>query len=429
MKTTDDHGAPVRLAIAFVLILALVWLVVGIASAAEPESGGGRPNVLLILCDDCGYGDVTPALTPSLSAMANDSARFTDAYANSLCSPTRAALYTGRYAERSRIYTALGKHSAEGLPLSEVTLAEQLRAVGYHTGLVGKWHLGHNGAAARPWDQGYAEFFGGLAGAVEPFSHRRYEGPGPLGPLDWWRNATPLPTDNRYSVTAETQEAIGFIQRNAGQPWFLTLAYHAVHVPRRGPNGQTDYNGMLRAMDTGIGQVLAALDDTGQAGNTLVWFLSDNGGDPNNRNAGLKGAKGSLWEGGIRVQTYVRWPGRIPAGDRRGSEHAIDMMPTVLDILGVPAVHALDGVSLKGSLLGNTGTPYRRLFWSQGAGGNPPVAMRDNQWKLVRYPGQAPYLFNLAADRAERHNVAGANGARVTTMTQMINAWRTEVGR
>lgn len=384
-----------------------------------------RPNVLLILCDDCGYGDVTPALAPSLVDLANESARFTDGYANSLCSPTRAALYTGRYSERSRVYTALAWNSTGGLPSSEVTLAEQLKAVGYHTGLVGKWHLG----PVHPLDQGYDEFFGGLVGAVDPFTHRQYRGPGNYGPLDWYRNRTPQPADNRYSVTAETEESISFIQRNAGQPWFLTLAYHAIHEPRLGPDGRKDYNGMLRAMDAGVGQVLSALAATGQADNTIVWFLSDNGGYPNPRNGGLKGTKGTLWEGGIRVRTYVRWPGRIPSGDRHGVEHAIDMMPTVLDVLGVPATHALDGQSLKGSLLNNTGTPYARRFWSQGAGGNPPFAVRDNQWKLVRIPGQSPYLFNLATDRNETHNVAGSNGARVTSMTQMINAWRAQVGR
>ena len=419
-KTTDEHGAPLRLALAFTVVMALIWLAVGCAHAAE---SGTRPNVLLLICDDCGYGDVTLANTPSLTDLAAESARFTDGYANSLCSPTRAALYTGRYSERSRIYSALAWNSTDGMPLAEVTLAEQLKAVGYRTGLVGKWHLGHIGAAGRPLQQGYDEFFGSLFGAIDPFTHQMHTSAGLKG-VDWWRGDKLITDDPRYSVYADTDESIDFIKRSAGSPWFLTVAYHAVHAPRIGPDGREDYFGMLRAMDTGIGQILATLETTGQAENTLVWFISDNGGYPAGRNGGLKGVKGQLWEGGIRVQTYVRWPSRITPTTRGGVVHVVDAMPTVLDIVGVAPAHALDGQSLKGTLLNGTPVPYRRQFWSQGSN----FAVRDGQWKLVRQGG-TPWLFNLAVDRNEIRNVAGANGARVRSMTQMINTWRGAVER
>jgi arylsulfatase A-like enzyme len=418
-----------RLTITLSVLFGLLLLFT--VNLSKANASDSMPNIFLIVCDDCGYGDVTPSLAPSLNNLANESARFTDGYAYSLCSPTRAALYTGRYAERSKVYTAYAWNSTDGMPASEVTIAEQLKAVGYHTGLIGKWHLG-DGSDRHPLDQGYDEFFGGLSGAINPFTHRKNNAAGNFnGDLDWFRNRTPQPADNRYDVVAETEEAISFIQSNAHQPWFLTLAYHAIHEPRLGHNGQKDYNGMLKSMDTGIGRVLNTLDETGQANNTIVWFLSDNGGYPNPRNGGLKGAKGSLWEGGIRVRTYVRWPGQIQPGYRHGVENVIDFMPTMLDIVGVPSTHALDGKSLKVSLLNNTGTPYAKHFWSQNIN-NPITAMRDNQWKLVLIPGQTPYLFNLTNDPNEKTNVANANQAnrdRVQSMKQMITTWRNDVKR
>lgn len=404
------------------LIALLLCMLFSLPASAYAD--GGRPNVLFILCDDCGYGDLTPANTPSLSALANESVRFTDGYANAFCSPTRAAMYTGRYSERSRINSALAWNSMQGLPFSEVTLAEQLKAAGYHTGLVGKWHLGHLGQYSRgPLDQGYDEFFGSKAGAIDPFSHRMHTSAGLKG-VDWWRGDKLITDDPRYSVYADTDESIDFIKRSAGSPWFLTVAYHAVHAPRIGPSGTEDYFGMLRAMDTGIGQILDALDTTGQSANTLVWFISDNGGYPVGRNGGLKGVKGTLWEGGIRVQTYVRWPGRIAPAARGGVVHVVDAMPTIMDIVGVAPQKALDGQSLRGTLLSGSPVPYRRQLWSQGSN----FAVRDGQWKLVRQGG-TPWLFNLAADRNEKANKASSMPGKVSQLQVYINTWRQQVGR
>ena len=384
----------------------VLCLCTGAANAA-----GSRPNILLIIGDDVGYGDVSTQ-TPNLLYLANESARFETAYANPYCSPTRAATYTGRYAERAHVNYAFADTGNQRMAVSEVTLAKQLKAVGYHTGLVGKWHLSTYNDNILPY--GYNQQIGSRTGELNPFTYRTKH-----GLPDWWRGATHLGWGSEHTLYEEDNHAITFMH-DAPSPWFLTLAWHAIHEPRIAPDGTRDYVKYLKAMDAAIGHVMQYVPE-----NTIVWALvSDNGGYPNVRNAGLKGAKGTLWEGGVRVREYVRWPGHVSAGPRTGMSHVIDVMPTILDIAGVAPARALDGVSLKGALLEGTTVPERELFWSTGNS----FSYSNGRRKLVLVNG-TPYVFDLVADPRELRNIAGTNAAFVSAGRAKIAAWRAEVGR
>ncbi len=389
---------------------------------AASAHAAGQPNVLLIISDDMGYAEVGTANTPSLNQLANEGATFPNAYANSLCSPTRAALQTGRYSERSRVYTAYAENSTGGMAQSEVTLAEQFKAIGYSTALVGKWHLGRQDQFS-PNVQGYDYFYGSRHGQIHPFTHRTTKGQNTYH--DWWRNNSPL-VETGYTTTLVMHEAMRLIE-TLPQPWFITVSWHAVHAPRLGPDGKEDYFGMLRAMDQATGQVVRRVDDLGMKQNTVVWYVNDNGGYPNSRNAGLKGEKGTLWEGGIRVPQIVRWPGQIASGPRGGNAHVIDVLPTLMDFTGSTPAKKPDGISLAGPLLNNTRVPTRQLFWSKNVTA-PITAANDGRYKLV-LSGTERFLFDLQTDPRELRNIAASRPGKVSTMRAAITTWRQGVGR
>lgn len=379
-----------------------------------------QPNVLLIISDDMGFGELGTSNTPSLNQLANESANFTHAYAYQLCSPTRAALQTGRWAERSKVYTAYAWNSTGGMANREVTLAEQFKQLGYHTALVGKWHLGQQQAMS-PLAQGYDHHYGTRGGAIDQFTHR-VQGPNKdwKGPLDWWRDNTLL-DEPGYSTTLEANEAKRLIEA-LPEPWFITVAWHAMHEPRQAPDGKINYLGQLRAMDQATGQILLKVTS-----DTIVWFINDNGGYPNARNGGLKGQKGSLWEGGLRVPQLVRWPGHVAPGKRNGNVHVIDVLPTLMALVSSTPLKKPDGISLAPTLLNNAPVPQRPLFWSANVN-NPDTAVNDGRFKLVLVGG-TPYLFNLQNDWREQNNLAAVQSTRVQSLRNQIATWRTQVGR
>jgi len=395
---------------------------------AVPTFGETKPNIVVILADDLGYGEVgcqecKDIPTPHIDSIARNGVRFTDGYANHpVCSPSRAGLLTGRYQHRFGFEHNSGPedYASEkfGIPRNEPIIAERLKAAGYTTGMVGKWHVGFR-EGLRPVERGFDFFYGFLAGAhtylPERFGEKRYAG-------RLMRNGELVNNEKEYLTDAFAREAEGFIERSKDQPFFLYLAFNAVHAPleatdayeKRFPDiGNSDrrtYAGMSAAMDDAVGRVLAKLRQHKLENNTLVFFYSDNGGPTDkttSRNDPLRGLKGNMWEGGIRIPFMLQWPGELPAGELyREMVMGFDVHATALAAAGVPlpADKPLDGKNLIPYLLGkNKGVPHDRLFWRSG---DRKHAARVGNWKLILETGREPELYDLQKDIGETQNLA-----------------------
>ena len=357
------------------------------ANAAETK----KPNILFIVGDDMGYADVgfhgcKDIPTPHLDALAKSGVRFTSGYVSGpYCSPTRAGLLTGRY--QQKFGHEFNPGSVNGLPLTEKTIANRLKAVGYKTGLVGKWHLG-NQPEMHPQKRGFDEFFGFLAGA-----HNYFKWDGML------RGTEPV-TGDEYFTDAFGREACSYIERHKDKPWFLYLAFNAVHTPMQADDARlakfdsiTDktrrtYAAMMFAMDENIGRVRKKLAETGQEENTLVIFISDNGG-PNmpgvtvngSINEPLRGSKRTTLEGGIRVPFVVSWKSHVKPSVYHQPVIQLDVTATALDLAGADTKN-LDGVNLLPFISGEKkSAPHDALYWRFGE----QMAIRVGDYKLVRY--------------------------------------------
>ena len=462
-------------------LLAVLGLtsLVGFAALPAPSSGQTpeaveAPNIVVIMADDLGYGDISPydgwIDTPRLDRMAGEGMRFLDFHSSgNVCSPTRAGLMTGRYQQRAGIPGVLFANPArpshdDGIGAGEVILAEALRARGYATGVFGKWHLGYR-ARFNPVRHGFDEFRGFVSGNIDYHSHIDT-----MGRADWWRDDE-LSAEPGYATHLVTEHALRFIDRHRDRPFFLYLPHHAPHYPFQGPDDPADrtvggefdprgsvadrrraYRDMVREMDAGIGEVLDALEAHGIADRTLVWFFSDNGAAQWGSNGPLRGLKATDWEGGHRVPSIAVWPGRIPAGTETDQlASTLDVMPTLLSLVGSGgagtassrdgsassraeemALPPFDGVDLSPVLLRQETLAPRRLFW--GADGTfwNGAAVRDGPWKLVIYrhegtPGP-PMLFDLEEDLGEQEDLAAAHPDRVERLLAALEAWRTDVG-
>jgi arylsulfatase A-like enzyme len=404
----------------FTLLAALAT--VGSAAAAEPR----KPNILLIVSDDQGYGDIgvhgcKDIPTPHIDSIAKSGVRCTNGYVSGpYCSPTRAGLLTGRYQTRfGHEFNPGAKDDTPdiGLPLTEVTLADRLKAAGYKTGLVGKWHLGHSPKHV-PTSRGFEEFFGFLGGA------HLYAPPGKNGHRGIFRGTQEV-AEGGYLTDVFAREALAYLDRHAREPFFLYLAFNAVHGPMNPcerylkrfegikEEKRRTYATMLTAMDDAVGQVLQKLKDLGIADDTFVAFISDNGGpEPVNAsdNGPLNGGKATTWEGGVRVPFLVQWPnGKLPAGTTY--DHPViqlDLFPTVLAAAGVGAKSEKppDGVNLLPYLRGEAKeAPHAALYWRFGG----QMAVRAGDWKLVKAAaGGGRAGGGGAALRRERATVEGA---------------------
>ncbi|MBK6558347.1 MAG: sulfatase-like hydrolase/transferase [Comamonadaceae bacterium] len=414
-----------------------------------------RPNIIFIVADDLGFADLGcyggrdaefGPVSPVLDGLASKGLRFTQGYANSpVCSPTRFALMTGRYQYRLRgaaeepINSKSRGSTTLGLPPEHPTLPSLLRASGYRTALIGKWHLGYPPSFG-PLRSGYEEFFGPMAGGVDYFTHCDSR-----GQHDLWFGEEER-ADEGYLTDLITARSVDYIDRmadgaKAGTPFFLSLHYTAPHWPwetrddealaqevkdnlfhLHGGNIHT-YRRMVHHMDEGIGQVMAALQRHGLTDNTLVVFTSDNGGERFSDNWPLVGGKMDLTEGGIRVPWIAHWPAAIaPGGVSAQQCLTMDWSATMLDAAGAPAdaAYPLDGVSLLPVLKDPTSSFRRPLHWRMNHRGQR--ALRDGDWKYLRVDGH-DYLFNIPADERERANQAGREPARLAAMRAAWEAW------
>jgi arylsulfatase A-like enzyme len=424
------------------------------APASAQAHNDRRPNVVLIITDDVGYGDLgsygaPDVKTPHIDRLARDGVRLTDFYANgATCTPTRAGLISGRYQQRFGLEQPLGAQppadAERGLQPTGRSLPQLLKNNGYSTALIGKWHLGWKSEFS-PLAHGFDYFFGFKSGYVDYYQHTT----GPDAPLraDLFENDRPVEVPG-YMTDLITERSVRFIEQNAGRPFFLDVAYNAAHWPYQRPDQpstardnarhlgpfddptstRADYVAMLERADQGIGRILAALDKAGLRRDTIVIFTNDNGGEWLSRNAPLFHRKGSVWEGGIRVPAIIRWPGRIRAGRVSGQVGiTMDLTASILAATGtpVPPEARLEGINLLPILEGRAPEVERTLFWRV-TGARTQQAVRSGDWKLLLDGGRA-LLFNLRADVGERNDLIGQRSDIARRLRQLLAAWQEDV--
>jgi len=413
---------------------------------ALAQGTGGQPNILYIVADDLGWADVgfhgSEIKTPTLDALAAQGAEFEQFYVQPMCTPTRAALMTGRYPLRYGLQSfVILPEQTYGLPTDERLLPQVLRDAGYRTAIIGKWHLGHAKREFWPTQRGFDYQYGALIGEIDYYTHKVH------GITDWYRNGQRL-DEPGYVTTLIGQDAVRLVERHdRGKPLFLYLAFTAPHTPFQVPAAYSDryksisdpnrraYAGMVTAMDEQIGAVLRALEKRGMRENTLVVFHSDNGGVRTAAFAGeieTKGAlpasngpyrdgKGALYEGGTRAVAFATWPGKIRPGKVAGMMHVTDMLPTLAGRAGasLAGTKALDGMDQWATISTGAASPRTEVVYNvemfRGA-------VRQGDWKLVwRVPLPAKVeLFDIAHDPQEKNNVATENPEAVARLQARI---------
>ncbi len=471
-------------------ILALA-LSAGAIAAAEPVP---RPNVILIVIDDMGWADLGCYgskfhRSPQIDALAAQGTRFTSAYAACpVCSPSRAAIMTGKWPARLHLTDWLPGRGdlpaqrlarpkiLQELPLAEITLAEVFHSAGYATASIGKWHLGGEGFGPR--QQGFQVNVAGDAGGSPPGFFAPFVREGNKGKSRGRRLAgLEDAPDGSYLTDLLTDAAIHFIAQQQDRPFFLYLPHYTVHIPLqakqkfidkypaespfRGQQNSPVYAAMIESLDEGVGRILAKLDELKLADNTIVVFTSDNGGlatlegphTPATSNAPLREGKGFLYEGGVRVPLIVRWPAAIPA---KQVVHlpvcGIDLLPTLTELCGIPLAHETDGLSIAPLLIqarlaregqagrlpdksvprSRVGSWERPLFWHyphySNQGGKPGGAIREGEWKLIEfYDDGRRELYNVKSDSGESQNLASREPERARKLAEQLTAWRKQV--
>lgn len=453
MPASSEH-----LSIRLILLLACV--------AGGAPALAGQPNIVVILADDLGWNDVgyhgSEIRTPTLDNLASHGVVLEQFHSQPTCTPTRAALMTGKSPQRLGIYRQFAKNSTHGLPPEERTLADHLQGAGYQTWLVGKWHLGHARQAYHPNARGFDHFYGHVTGGIGYWDHVHGGG------LDWQRNGSTV-REAGYSTHLLADEAVSLIRaRDPDRPFFLYASFNAPHLPNEAPDASvaayadlTEPNRRLHAamvteLDTAIGRIVAAVEQDGELANTLIWFMSDNGGL--NRDAGLGGfvalaerldawfdgpvpitflefirtnaldggsdnrplrfGKGSIYEGGTRVPSLLYWPGELTPQQVGSMITVQDVLPTVLTAAGIDIPGDLDGSTVWPALTGGeavTARPYATI----GQGGEQ--AYYRWPWKLIARD-DALELYNLETDPTEATDLAAANPERVEALHTELEA-------
>lgn len=426
---------------------------VAVVTSLDAQPTAPRPNIVLIITDDVGYGDVgsygAPDIrTPNIDSLAKAGVRFTQFYANaSSCTPTRAGLISGRYQQRFALERPLSAAASPdvsiGLPATGRSLPQLLRDGGYSTALIGKWHLGYQPQFS-PRAHGFESFFGFKSGYIDYYQHT--DG---FGQPDLFEDDKPV-TMRGYMTDLITERSVKFIGDHARSPFFLEVAYNAAHWPYQDPDQPSTavrnsahllpfdentgtraaYVKIMERADRGVGEILAALDRAGLSQNTLVVFTNDNGGEWLSRNAPLFNRKFTLYEGGIRVPAIIRWPGHVPAGVV-STQVAItmDLSATFLAAAGVsvPAAAKLEGTDLIPLLRAGAKPISRTFFWRVAGAGLNQRAVRDGDWKLLLEGSARVMLFDVGKDLGERDDVAASNTTVVRRMHQQLLAWEKDV--
>jgi arylsulfatase A-like enzyme len=424
------------------------------APASAQKGNNQRPNIVLIITDDVGYGDLgsygaPDVKTPNIDRLAREGVRLTDFYANgATCTPTRAGLISGRYQQRFGLELPLGARGAEdaerGLSPTGRSLPQLLKNNGYATALIGKWHLGWKNEFS-PTAHGFDYFFGFKSGYIDYYQHTS----GRDAPVkaDLFENNRPVEVPG-YMTDLITERSVRFIEQNSKRPFFIDVSYNAAHWPYQRPDEpstardhgrhlgpfdeststRADYVAMLERADQGIGRILEALTKSGLRANTIVIFTNDNGGEWLSRNTPLFHHKGSVWEGGIRVPAIIRWPGRIRAGRvSRQVGMTMDLTASILAATGtvVPPAAGHEGINLLPVLEGRAQEIERTLFWRV-TGPRIQQAVRSGEWKLLMDGGRA-MLFNLRTDVGERNNLIGQRSDIARRLRGLLVAWQEDV--
>ena len=433
---------PVRKIFKILYLFAGTVSLLGCGEAEEAR----KPNIVIIMADDLGYGGVgsygnDSIHTPHIDSLARHGLKFTDFYANApVCTPTRAALMTGRYQQRTGLEGVIyvrGDTRQVGLDTSQVTIAELLKDQGYATGIMGKWHLGYK-KEYNPVYHGFDTFYGYVSGNVDYHTH--YDN---AGIYDWWHNLDTIQEEG-YVTDLITQHSVDFIRQHKDRPFFLYVPHEAPHVPFQGrddpgyryPDQEFSYYGpvvdrlrayreMVEVMDEGIGSIMQALRENGLEENTLVFFLSDNGALAKfGSNGGLNGQKTNLYEGGIRVPAIAYWKGRISPGETSEVALSMDLLPTTLSISGaaISENHSFDGVDISPLLLQQQPLDERTAFWRY----RGQKAARQGPWKLLVTESDTA-LYNLEQDIGETQNVAEQHREQLKELSEALRNWETAV--
>jgi arylsulfatase B len=427
---------------------------VGFANAQANKAAAGKtaskPNIVHVVADDLGWRDVgfngaTDIKTPNLDKLAAEGVKFTQFYVQSMCTPTRAALMTGRYPFRYGLQTAvIPSVSTYGLDTTEWLLPQCLKEAGYNTAIIGKWHLGHADKKYWPKQRGFDYQYGAMIGELDYFTHEEH------GVLDWYRDNKPV-REKGYTTQLIGDDAVKYIKaQDPNKPFYLYLTFNAPHTPYQAPKEYTEryanipdptrqiYAGMVTCLDDAIGRVVAALDKKGLRDNTLILFHSDNGGTRNAMFAGVmadmskikipcdngpyRDGKGTLYEGATRVCAFANWPGQIKPGTVAELIHAVDIYPTFAALAGASTTKSkpLDGMNVWDTIAEGKSSPRTEIIYNV-----EPFrgAVRQGDWKLV-WRTLLPFnveLFNLTQDSSEKNNLAAQYPDKVAALQQRLD--------
>ena len=430
-----------------------------ILCALSLTAAARKPNVIIIYTDDQGSVDLNcygskDLVTPHMDGLAKRGVRFTQFYAAApVCSPSRAGLLTGRYPVRAGMPGNAGSTKGKaGLAASEVTIAETMKAGGYKTAHIGKWHLGYT-PETMPNSQGFDYSFGHMGGCIDNYSHFFYwQGP---NRHDLWRNGEEIFEDGKFFPELMAAEAEGFIQQNKDKPFFMYFALNTPHYPYQGyakwlkhykdlPYPRNLYAAFLSTQDEAIGQLIGTVDRLGLRKNTIIIFQSDHGHSHEERahfgggsSGPYRGAKFSMFEGGLRVPAIISWPGSLPEGAVRDQvAHGCDWLPTIAELTGSKLLQKnIDGKSIVGVIKNDKAkTPHDVLHWQTGRGRQPRWAVRQGDWKLIGNPqdtsNKAPlttkdklFLVNLKESVSEMKNLAQANPEITQRLKKLHDDW------
>ena len=404
-----------------------------------------KPNIIVIMADDLGYGDISTygnkeIYTPHLDTLALNGIKFLDFHSNgSVCTPTRAALLTGSYQQKSGLEGVIYVQKEKriyGLSNTEATMGKLFQNAGYKTGIFGKWHLGYQ-PQYNPIHAGFDQFYGYLSGNIDYISHR--DG---IGIYDWWLNDK-FNYEEGYVTDLITNHALDFIEKNKKKPFLLYLPHEAPHFPYQGRNDKADrlsenqdfemlgsrvdknkaYKEMVEIMDANIGRIIKKLKDLNLESNTLVFFCSDNGARKPGNNGNLKGYKGSLWEGGHRVPAIAYYPKEIKKGSVTNiPTMSMDILPTILSMANIKTDKEFDGKDISDVLFSEEIPKERPLFWRF----KNQKSIRLGNWKYLKI-GKKEYFFDLKKDTEEQFNIIANYPNKTQKLKQLLFKWESEM--